>query len=315
MPISLTLALYLLAFVTIWYGSNLVITSIGKLAKNLKLPQFTISFFILGLLTSLPELAIGITSVTNNDPEIFVGNLIGASIVLFLLVIPLLSLTGTNIKTPMALRSHTLVAILLVVFLPTILSYDKRIEIWEGVLAVGSFVGLIFFMSKERSVSEKIASILQVKHQASGKDGIKVLVGIFLLLVSSNYIVDTTLYFAQMLKIAPFFVSLIIVSLGTNIPELSLVFRSIQNKKQEIALADFLGSAAVNTLLFGVLTLVYPNTILIPNHFFHRTLFIIVGLVFFYLFMRSRNILNKKESFVLVALYVCFIIYELLVIT
>src|SRR3546814_16263914 len=67
---------------------------------------FTMSFFLLGLLTSLPELVIGLTSIVDGQPEIFVGNLIGGTIILFLLVIPLLALTSQGIKATRPLRSE-----------------------------------------------------------------------------------------------------------------------------------------------------------------------------------------------------------------
>ena len=131
-----------------------------------------------------------------------------------------------------------------------------------------------------------------------------------LLVLASQQIVDSTQYFANLLNIAPFFVSLIVVSLGTNIPELSLIARTFLGKKQDIALADYFGSASTNTLLFGVLSLFYPAIIIIPNSFWHRFIFIAIGLIVFYFFLRSHNRLSQKESLFLLLIYIAFVVTE-----
>jgi len=45
------------------------------------------------------------------------------------------------------------------------------------------------------------------------------------------------------------------LSVGTNLLELSITITSIWKKHKEVAFGDYLGSAAANTFLFGVLTL------------------------------------------------------------
>ena len=74
--------IYLLSFVGIWVGSGLAIRSVERISQSLKVSSFAVSFLVLGLFTSISELSVGINSIMENDPEIYVGNLIGASIVL-----------------------------------------------------------------------------------------------------------------------------------------------------------------------------------------------------------------------------------------
>ena len=91
-------AVYVLSFVAIWFGAGLIISSVEELSKKLNISSFAVSFFVLGILTSIPEASVGINSIIDRDPEIFVGNLIGASLVLFLLVIPILAVAGNGIR-------------------------------------------------------------------------------------------------------------------------------------------------------------------------------------------------------------------------
>lgn len=307
------LLFYLASFLAVWWGSGLVVSSVSKLAYGIKLPAFVVSFFVLGLLTSLPEIAIGLTAISTEDPGIFVGNLIGGIIVIFLFVIPLLGMVNSGLKAPRQLNKPILLGILIVTFLPTFFISDKQIQDWEALICIFAYLFLFFLFSKKREVSEKIKHSITKKRKIKFFDILKIIVGVCILILGSNQIVNSTLYFADVLSIAPFFVSLIVVSLGTNIPEITLVFRSIFQKNSDVAIADFLGSAAANTLLFGILSLIYPTTINTPNHYFHRLLFIIVGLILLYVFIRSKNLLSKKECAVLLILYVAFIITELLI--
>lgn len=305
------LALYVASFIVVWWGSGLVVSSISHMAYGIKLPAFTISFFILGMLTSLPELSIGLTAISNEDPSIFVGNLIGGVLVLFLLVIPLMGLAGKGVLVPKQVSHSLLSALLVVCFLPTFLVRDRTISTLDGLIALGAYFFLFLLFSKQQGLLERVKNNFKAKRKIKLWDVVKVIVGICLLVVGSNQIVESTQYFAVVLDIAPFFVSLIIVSLGTNVPEIALLFRSVMQKKTEVALADYLGSASANTLLFGVLSLGYQKTITIPNHYLHRYLFMMIGLLLVYVFMRSKNKLSKIECFVLLLFYIAFIVVEL----
>ncbi|KKS10427.1 MAG: hypothetical protein UU64_C0004G0024 [candidate division WWE3 bacterium GW2011_GWF2_41_45] len=68
MEILLRALVYFLMFIVLWFGSGLIISAVEKASKILKISTFALSFFILGLLTSIPELAVGVTSVVEHDP-------------------------------------------------------------------------------------------------------------------------------------------------------------------------------------------------------------------------------------------------------
>lgn len=307
-------ALYGASFVGVWWGAGLVVGAISRVAYAIKLPEFTISFFILGVLTSLPEMSVGLTALSTDSPAISVGNLIGAVIVLYLLVIPLMGLSGKGVTIPKPAQRATLLAILVVCFLPTFLLRDRRIEVWEGIICVVAYVGLFLIFSKKQNIFERVKSSIASRKKLQLWDGIKIIAGIGLLFLGSGQIVESTIFFADVFKIAPFFVSLVVVSLGTNIPEITLIFRSILLRKTDVALADFMGSASANTLVFGGLSIMYGQTIEIPNHFLQRFLFMLIGLCLVFLFMRSNNRISRWECLVLLLLYVLFICVELLLV-
>lgn len=312
--ISTQALIYFLCFILVWIGAGLVVSTISELSKTWKLPTFIISFFLLGILTSLPEITISTIAVLENDPVILAGNLLGGVIVLFLGIIPLLGIMGNGVRMPGQLNKYHLMLTLLVIVAPAFLTADQKLERWEAVLLIILYLGLLIMFSFEQSLFEKVKTGLSKRRNNSLVIFLKIIVGIGILIGASNQIIDSTIFFAEYLEISTFFVSLIVVAFGTNIPEISIIFRSIVNKKKDIALADYMGSASANTLLLGVFTLVYGETIQLPNHFFQRFSFLFIGLVLFFFFARSKNTLSRKESAVLLTLYVGFILFEIFVI-
>lgn len=316
MPLSIVtqVLIYFSCFILVWIGSGLVVSSISELSKNWKLPRFIISFFLLGLLTSLPEITISTIAVLENDPVILAGNLLGGVIVIFLGIIPLLAIMGNGVRMPNQLNKYHLMMTLLVIVAPAFLTADQKLEKWEAALLIFLYLCLLIMFSFKQSLFEKVKDGLSKRKNNGLVFLLKIIVGVVILIGASNQIVDSTVFFADYLKISPFFVSLIVVAFGTNIPEISIIFRSIINKKKDIALADYLGSASANTLLLGVFTLIYGKTIQLPNHFFQRFSFLFIGLVLFFFFARSKNTLSRKESTVLLTLYIGFILFEMFVI-
>ena len=306
----LNLLIFVAAFLLIWLGSGLIVSTMDKFSRKLRLSPFTISFVVLGILTSIPEFAVGLTSVTEGDPEIFVGNLLGGIPVLFLFIIPLLAVFGNGIQLKHELDTKKMLATLGVILAPSLLVLDKRVTNAEGVILIIMYGMLLILIQRKRGIfAIDPMTQLQSKYY-SPKDVLKLLAGIGLVFISSHFIVDQTLYFSQLFTVSPFFISLLLLSLGTNLPELSLAVRSVYLGKKDIAFGDYMGSAAANSLLFGIFTLLNKGEVLTINNFFTTFFFITLALVLFFLFSRSKNNISRNEGFILLGVYILFLLLE-----
>lgn len=310
--ISTNLVFYILSFISIWVGAGFIVSATSKFSKKLKLSPFAFSFVILGILTSIPEFSVGLQAVSRNDAPIFIGNLLGGVIVLFLGVIPLLAIFGNGILIKKELDSKTLIATLAVIITPAALILDRKITNIEGIFMIGIYILLLFIVEGKKGIFDRKNTKILRLSAYSFKDILKILLGIVIVFASSSVIVNKTLFFAETFHISEFYISLIFVSLGTNLPELSVAVRSILTGKKDIAMGDYLGSAAANTLLFGFFTLIHPSEVLTESRFLITFIFIALGLVLFYLFSNSKNMLSRKEGMILLLLYIAFICFELL---
>jgi cation:H+ antiporter len=71
----------LIGMVGIGLGSYLVVESVIFLSKGLQIPEFFISFFIVGIGTSLPELVVDITAIRKKHFDLAVGDILGSCLV------------------------------------------------------------------------------------------------------------------------------------------------------------------------------------------------------------------------------------------
>jgi len=308
----LNLLIYIVAFILIWIGSGWIVTPMARFSKRLRLSSFAVSFIVLGLLTSLPELSVGLQSVSNHEPEIFVGNLLGGIPAIFLFIIPILAIFGNGINVRHDIDKKTLLVSLGVIIAPSLLVLNQKVSRPEGIILILLYFMLLLLIQKRQGIFDRSKTQLLTAKAYSSIDVLKIVAGIIIVFLTSSIIVNETIYFATIFQVSPFYISLIAISLGTNLPELSLAVRSVVTGNKDIALGDYLGSAAANTLLFGAFTLLSGGEVVTVNNFFVTFIFIAFGLTLFYCFARFGNNITRREGICLLILYFVFVTYELL---
>src|SRR3990167_10511377 len=180
---------YAASFIGIWIGAGLATRSVEKLAHKLRLSSFIVSFLVLGFFTSISELSVGINAVLSDDPGIFVGNLIGASIVLFLMVIPLLAITGGAIKINEEVRGHNLILPLIVVAAPVLLSFDGKVSRTDAVIAVFLFVISALLIENRRGFVRNVATLAKFQNLSVSTEFVKITTGALIIFASSRMVV------------------------------------------------------------------------------------------------------------------------------
>ena len=78
---SFHLMLAILGFIGVAVGSYIVISSVIALSAVLGVPEYFISFFVVAIGTSLPELVVDLTAIRKKQYEIAIGDAIGSSII------------------------------------------------------------------------------------------------------------------------------------------------------------------------------------------------------------------------------------------
>jgi cation:H+ antiporter len=281
LPLVSHAVIFLSACLGVWLGAGQVVSAVQRLARFLHISPFTFSFFILGILTSLPEIMIGTTALVRSEPELAIGNLVGGSLILFLLVIPLLALGSRGLRVPQALPQKDLIVSLVTIAAPALVIADRQVNLGEAGLLIALYLILTIVLFRRGSILTSLKR-LTPPGRKEWHSLFSIIGGLVLIFVGSQFIVQTAEYYATALGWSPFVVGLLIVALGTNIPELSLALRAAWTKQSGIALAEYLGSAAANTLLMGIFSLTTGGTVALPNHAAVRIIVLIGSLSLFF---------------------------------
>ncbi len=306
--------LYFLAFFVLWFGAGLIISAVDKISRSIKVSRFALSFFLLGFLTSVPEMGVSINSILEKNPQIFVGNLLGGIVVIFLLIIPILAIFGNGINLNHKLDHKGLFSALVICATPSFLMADRRVGPFEAALMILLYFVSFYIIQRKQNLMESIESSVLHPKKRNLLLGLQIIAGLVIVFFVSDYIVRQTLVFSGLLRISPFVISVVVLSIGTNLPELLLAIRGIYTGKKDIAFGDYIGSGSMNTLLFGILVFLNGGTVTIPNHFLQRFVFTFIGLTLFYFFARSRNHLSRREGTILLMIYASFLVVEFIII-
>lgn len=310
--IILNIIQYLLSFFTLWLASEIIVDGIDHFSKKFRISSFAASFFILGLLTSLPEIGVGVSSIIDHEPEIFVGNLIGASFVLFLLAMPLLAIFGKGITLSYQLTNKNLLFALFVIVSPALFVLDGNITVVEGFFMIVIYLLLFYFIESNQQVVKEVEDDFEGVKKSSVKQLLRVLMGCVMIFFASKILVDKTIFFGELFHIHTYVISLVVLSVGTNLPEFAIAVSSILNKHKEVAFGDYVGSAAANTLLFGVLAIINGSFTVHNGNFFLTFVIFTVGMIVFYFFARSQREITRREGFLLLTIYLTFLFLEIL---
>lgn len=309
MAIIVHISTFLASAAVIWFFAGLLIGAVDRIAKRFNKSDFTVAFFVLGFLTSISEISVAVNSGLDGVPQVSAGNLIGASFVLLLFIVPILAIVGNGVELRNTLSRRNLLCALGLVLLPALLIVDGDATRREGIIILAAYVTLLYLIRSERSPLKEVG---EVKDELLDKkktvwDAVKIVVGAALIFVSGHFLVQETVFFANLLSVPISLIGLIILSIGTNIPEISIGFRAIFERHKDVALGDYLGSAVTNVPIFGILAVTNGPFNVEPSEFMVTILLMVGGLAAFYIFAGSKKRISRKEGFALFAFYGVFL--------
>jgi len=262
-------------------GADWLVESSEKIGKALKISPFIIGVTIVALGTSLPELVSSLAAVFKDASEIVTANVIGSNIANILLIVGFSALaTKSFLAVRRSLIDIDLPLLAEVTVLFGFILRDGQITRLEGLLLLLAFLVYLLYTFSQRGTGEgrflpeelptgEIAEVLpsrierrKVKtpiEKLNFKVFFFLILGIIFLAVGANYLIDSVLKLAEILKIGVSVIAIFAVAVGTSLPELVVSVRATAQKKYEIALGNIFGSNIFNALVvIGIPSLIKP---------------------------------------------------------
>jgi len=303
-------------------SADWVIVAIRRISKDSKTAIFTISALILALGTSFPELFVGITSAIEGEPNLALGVVIGSNIANITLVAGFTALVVGRIKVHGNYLKREVWIALVAGVLPLILVLDTKLSRVDGLILLvvyfayaSSFFRARFIQIGEEQKEEnfiyrfvrKFYNIDSEKRREFGR----LFVGIAVLLFSADAIVKLSSAIAVSFNIPLFVIGLIVIAVGTSLPELAFSLRSIKDRRPSMFFGNLLGSTIANsTLVIGLVSVIHPIEINDTSKYLIAAVSFVFIYIAFWQFIRSKHRLDRREAVVLILLYVAFLVVE-----
>jgi cation:H+ antiporter len=288
--------------------ADIAVVSVKRIAHRLGVPLL-FAGVLLGLFTSSPEFTVGISSMfLQNVPDIGIGDLLGGTIVVFGLILGLSLLFEKKIKTDGNLAG--IFPIMLVVFLPFLVFLPTgNLGLAGGVVLIA---GYCLALWKVYKLDGKIFKHKGDKNDKPlGHEVLTIVISLIAMLVIAELTVRTAVSLLTILGVAPFVIGLFVFPIGTNLPELIIVFVAWKKHIRDLSFGNLLGSAMANTPILGFFAIMHPLHVEINNSylfllFSNAILLLLVGW-----FYETDKKLTRNEGMALIALYAVFVVTEL----
>jgi cation:H+ antiporter len=261
----------------IWSADRFVIGAVG-IARNLNISPLVIGVVIIGFGTSAPELLISGVSAWQGNSGLAIGNAVGSNITNISLILGVTAFLTPILVSRLTLRREfpfLFVAMGLAWFLlrDSVLSLSDAI-----ILLVALFIVIGYLATSpiktEQEDDEQYLSV--------AKSLFWTVLGLALLLVSSNILVTSSVKLARLFGISDLVIGLTIVAIGTSLPELAASVTGALKHHTDLAIGNVLGSNIFNTL--GVISVPgFISAYTIPDEVLTRDFPIMVGLTLFLL--------------------------------
>lgn len=290
-------------------GATLATKYSVRMANVLNIPKYTVSFIIVAFISILPETMISINSALQGIPEFGIGTLFGSNIADLTLIFAILILyagRGIKIKSKI-LKNISIYPYLLL--LPILFGFNGYYSRTEGLALILSGSIFYYFIFKN---SEKEEPIIFSKVEKF-KNIFLLLISMIFLLVGSHFTVISATEIANILGITPVLIGMLVVSLGTTLPELFYSLKSIKKDDDELAVGDILGTVLADaTIVVGIIAFINPfhfpiKIIYVAGCFMMLASFILVN------FMISGKTISKEEGYLLFIFWITYVITELIV--
>lgn len=324
MTIFLVFLILILCFV-LMKSSEQVVIALRHLSAQTHTKLFVLSALIIAVSTSFPELFLGITSAIEGTPGLSLGNILGANITNLSLVVGASALIVGKVNLQGGFLKHEVWIALVAGLLPLILIFfDGELTRVDGLILLmvyGAYASS-FFKDRFMEIAEQIKTgrffhrfLISFNHVDTTKtrEAGRLFVSIALLLFSSSLIVRIARDLAIAADIPLFLIGLILLSVGTTLPELAFSFRSLEDKEPTIFFGNILGSIIANsTLVIGVAALITPIKVGPLSEYLIATVSFVVIFSLFWLFVKSKMRLERWEAAILLVLYLIFVVVEFL---
>ena len=247
----LNIILLIIGFVILIKGADLFVDGASNIALNFKVSKMLIGLTIVAFGTSAPEFAVSVKGLLSGSFDIVLGNVIGSNILNILLILGVAAMIHPLVVKSNTVKKELPITLLITALFAVLLSdnlFDKSMSNnftrGDGIVLILFFLVFIYYLINlmrnkvEDSTDEKVLSL--------PKSFLYTFIGLVMIILGSNFVVDSASYLAKAFGVSERIISLTIIALGTSLPELVTSVMATKKGEYDIAIGNAVGSNIFN---------------------------------------------------------------------
>ena len=304
-----------LGLVGLWIGSQLAVGGFENVARHFGISHLFIGLTVVAIGTSLPEIAVSVIGAVDilmgaeisAVSGIVVGNKIGSYINQLTLIMGIVGLVGLMSITKRELKREGTMLILSIILF-SLVSLDLKITPLEGVVVTLAYLLYFIYLVKQEAPSRSTSKAEEGTSKTHPfRDILMILIGMGVLLYAAEVVVRSAVQLGELWRVPTSVTGLLIVGLGTGLPELTLDITALRRGAMGIAVGDMIGSNICDILFsLGAGAMISGFTVDPVLLWFDTPFMFLIAFLVLGLFMRNMR-LERKEALVLILVYVSYV--------
>ena len=304
----------LVGLILLCIGGYAIVSGGVSLAKKLRISSMVIGLTVVAYGTSTPELAASLLAAFNSHTELILGNIIGSNISNIGMVIGISAIFSPLLISRITV-SRWIPIMIGVSLLVVAMSYDGEISQIDGIILIGALIAFTIYtiktIKKQKAQDESIENetiegeyfLSRYKIETYPQSFALIGIGIVFLFLGGHLTVDGAVNIAQSLGISQLVIGVVIVAIGTSLPELITSIIAIAKKETDIGVGNIVGSNIYNILLILGVSSTLVGIPVVTDVFSNYYIMIAFSLV---LFIGFRKYIPRVVG---VGLAIAFVVY------
>ncbi len=308
----LNIFLLVVGFIILIKGADWFVDGASSIADNFKVPKIFIGLTIVAFGTSAPEFAVSIKSIISNNHDIVLGNVIGSNILNILLILGISSLFKTLIVKSNTIKKEIPIMLLFTALFAVLLSdnlfnpnHVNAFTRSDGVVLLLFFLVFIYYLVAI-TINNKKSEENVIKKMGLSKALLLTGLGIIMIILGSNYVVNSASSLAEMLGVSQRMISLTIIALGTSLPELVTSVDATRKGECDLAIGNVVGSCIFNIGIVMALPVAIFGGIDKINFNNLDIIIMLFSVLFLFIFSLNDKKITKKEGILFLLFFLTY---------
>jgi len=299
----MSFVIFVISMAALIWGADQIVRESERIALKFRISEFVIGATLIALGTSLPEMAASMAASIEGKSQIAIANVIGSNILNITMVLGMIFLITKRINPDRDFfaKDSTWAMVPVLIFILMIMDGTiSRFDAMLLLLLMGAY--LMFLMRDARDIIAESVEEIEAEIEEENHDSfswIKVIgfltFGFVLVVVGANFTIESAADIARDFGISEWVIGIIMISLGTSLPELVVSISAAVKGKVDMAIGNIIGSNMANTtVVLGAAALARPMHLEVSDYIFDITTMLIATLML--VFITANKLYSKPAG-------------------